>query len=353
MRSGGALLTGSVMCLWLCTAACYRDHNTAAVLPAVYHWKTVFSPDSTEQVWLRENEMRRVYVKFFDVDLDAREDLPTPRASVVLPAQLYPDTDYVPCVFITNRVFSRIGETETDELATRVWDKVLRMVEQSGALPFPREIQIDCDWTGSTREAYFRFLTQLRKNLTTSNIQLSVTIRLHQAKFPEETGIPPVDRGMLMFYNIGNLSDLTTSNSILNRSAAEQYLSDYSDYPLPLDLALPIFRWGVLFRDEKLIRLINNLEAAALSDTAFFRKDAPHRYTVQKSTYLEGYYLYSGDQLRLEGIRTDLLLDVAALIKPRLAPDSFHLAFYHLDPETIKDFPHDSIQLLLQLFETP
>jgi len=348
-RSYAALLF--VLVIGMTTVACHRDQSPAAVLPAAYHWKTVFAPDSAEQAWLQANDMDRLYLKFFDVDIDGPDAQPEPHATIVLSSRLLPNTSYVPCVFITNRVFSRIGEPAIDRLARQVSDKILRIVEQSALPELPDEVQIDCDWTATTRAAYFRFLSQLKGHLSAQNIRLSVTIRLHQAKFPEQTGVPPADRGMLMFYNIGSLSAVEENNSILNLEDAQKYLSDYAAYPLPLDLALPIFHWGVLFREETLIRLINNLEATALSDTAFFRTIAPHRFEVKKSTYLNGTYLYAGDHLRIEQVQPEALMDIATLIKPRLARDSFYLALYHLDPETIKFFPHDSIQALLRVFD--
>lgn len=43
-----------------------------------------------------------------------------------------------------------------------------------------KEIQIDCDWTASTQEAYFEFLHYLKEKAKDKQIQLSATIRLHQ-----------------------------------------------------------------------------------------------------------------------------------------------------------------------------
>ena len=64
-----------------------------------------------------------------------------------------------------------------------------------------KEIQIDCDWTASTQEAYFEFLHYLKEKAKDKQIQLSATIRLHQLSMTP----PPVDRGILMMYNTGDV----------------------------------------------------------------------------------------------------------------------------------------------------
>ncbi len=74
-----------------------------------------------------------------------------------------------------------------------------------------RALQIDCDWTTKTAPKYFYFLQQIREKLDAhedggtfaSLAMLSATIRLHQVKYPEKSGMPPVDKGVLMFYNMG------------------------------------------------------------------------------------------------------------------------------------------------------
>jgi len=107
---------------------------------------------------------------------------------------------------------------------------------------------------------------------------------------------------MLMYYNMGEVRAWEESNSILNLEAAEPYLNGKA-YPLPLDLALPLFRWGVVFREGKMIRLINNLSAEALADRTRFFPMTPDRYEVQKGTFLQGHYLYQGDFIRLEAVQ--------------------------------------------------
>lgn len=132
--------------------------------------------------------------------------------SSLVPAQ----TKIVPVVFITNQTLENIDTTATKLLAFKI-SKRIQGIITTNQLPTPEEIQIDCDWTGGTREKYFLLLTELQKFPLFQNTIWSATIRLHQVKFMENTGIPPVDRGMLMFYNMGNIEDINTPDSIYDK----------------------------------------------------------------------------------------------------------------------------------------
>ncbi|MCB0641076.1 MAG: hypothetical protein KDC44_05525, partial [Phaeodactylibacter sp.] len=179
----------------------------------------------------------------------------------------------------------------------------------------------------------------------------SATIRLHQIKYFTRTGVPPVDRGMLMYYNMSPVMDPQTTNSILDLGEAAKYLVNVDRYPLPLDLALPMYTWGVLIREGKVIRLINNLGPEALVDTSRFEQmDGPF-FEVKKSTYLEGYYLYQGDRLRLEQVEADTLIAALAQLRLALPPEARSLAFYHLDSLTVNRYAYDLYQKLQKLFE--
>ncbi|WP_449399704.1 hypothetical protein [Chryseobacterium wanjuense] len=55
------------------------------------------------------------------------------------------------------------------------------------------EIQIDCDWTAGIRDDYFKFLKELKK---VSGKEITCTLRLHQVKDKNLTGIPPVEKSI-------------------------------------------------------------------------------------------------------------------------------------------------------------
>lgn len=329
--------------------ACQRERT---VQPAFYYWKTHLSLSQMEQAYLDSLNVKKLYAKFFDVEWDAAREMPVPLAEITI-GEVGQFT-VVPCIFITNRTFQNLPDEKIAWLAERVDEKLRELWQQ---LPNQRmsEVQFDCDWTASTRERFFQFLENFKaKN---AGIQLSATIRLHQLRDYQDTGVPPVDKGMLMFYNTGDLENWQEENSILNLKIAQQYLASVAgrqssivNYELSVDIALPIFAWGVLFRDGRMIRLINNLRSEQLTDTTRFQKLAGNRFEVIKSTYLDGYYLYKGDQIRTEAIDPMLLVQATDLLQNKLKNNNLTVAFYHLDTTTIKHFPYEVLESVCKKF---
>jgi hypothetical protein len=324
----------------------------ADVTPAFYHWQTALNLTPAEESFLDALQVGKLYVKFFDVTWDQGSSRPVPQASLQVDSLLPSLPEVIPAVFITNEVFRHLPAAETSRLAERIDDKLFRLAAQ---LPghHIREVQFDCDWTEATRDRFFQLLEQLREKLRRRNVRISATIRLHQVRYFRRTGVPPVDRGMLMFYNVGRLQEWEEDNSILSLEQARPYLAGFRQYPLPLDLALPAFAWGVVFREGRFIRLINNLRPADLTDTTRFVKVAANRFEVVKSTYLNGYYLYSGDRIRTEAITPALLRSTARLLRPFFKNKRFTLSFYHLDPATIKYLPYGELEDIIRILEAP
>ena len=259
------------------------------------------------------------------------------------------DFELIPTLFITNRTLLNITDDAIPKLSERIENKI-NEIREANNWSF-KEVQIDCDWSQQTKTKYFELLDRLGKHFRKYNVKLSATIRLHQVKFYRETGVPPVDRGMLMFYNVGNLTKVETENSILDLAEAKKYLVNFESYPLSLDVALPIFRWGVLFRDRKMIKLINNLDGEALVDTTRFLKLEHNRYQVIKSTYLQGHYLYEGDLIRLEQIVESQLEEAVQILKKEIKNPELTISFYHLDSFTINNHPYEKLERLIQSLE--
>lgn len=303
---------------------------------AFYHWRTAFSLSDAEQLLLDSLGVDRLYVKFFDVDWEPGEGA-VPLAAVQLDTQGLHGRQLIPTVFLTNRTLTQIAPDSIPLLASNM----VRKIDALWDLPAAslREIQIDCDWTASSRLTYFALLEALDSLYQGREVQLSATIRLHQLRYPERTGLPPVDKGVLMFYNMGDLQDWSEPNSILNLEKAAAYLPDDLQYPMPLDLALPLFRWAVLYRDQRMIKLINEPDLSQLQQSGHYQLIGPGRYQVTHSTYLDGYYLYQGDQLRIESIDADQLRAAWQLVHRQIPAAAESLIFYHLDSAVVARYP--------------
>ncbi len=295
-----------------------------------YYWKTHFSLTSEEKNALTALEVKQLYVKFFDIDWDMTLQQAVPLAMVSFDTVALGEHVLVPTIFISNRTFLNLPFAQIEELAQKTTKKIAQLSPISYS-----EIQIDCDWTMQTKSSFFSFLTVLKK----INIEkkVSCTIRLHQIKDAAQMGIPPCESGVLMLYNTGNLEDSQEANSIFNAKLAQNYLAHLEDYPLKLDFALAIFQWGVIQRDGKAIKLIHGLSEKQLTNVRFLKQDATH-FEVLQSTYLEGYYLYAGDKIRLEKATSEDLKTMAVFIAHHAKHQPYCILFYHLDEKNIQNY---------------
>ena len=199
-----------------------------------YYWKPVFSLDSVEKKALRDNAVQTLYVRYFDVDWSPADTAPVPATPLQFSAS---PSDYtiIPVICFRNRVFEKLAPVAIPAFAADLFSRV-RAINASQHLQ-NREIQFDCDWTENTKENYFSFLQQYHRISVQS---LSATIRMYQLKYPDKTGIPPVDYGVLLFYNMDD-TDTGYSRSVYERPLSHRYTPSLRSYPLNLDIALPIF----------------------------------------------------------------------------------------------------------------
>ncbi|MEQ8352064.1 MAG: hypothetical protein RH862_11305 [Leptospiraceae bacterium] len=300
-------------CLSPHTAESKKDFNltrtTLASRGAFYFWQ-VRAPLPGKQE-LRNFGVDTLYVRYFDVT--AGKSGPRP---VGIRKTVKTDAVVIPVVYITVSALKGLNEKETEELARNIW-KLIQKIGFTGP-----EIQIDCDWTPSTRRTYFALLENIRKAMHSSpDLTLSATIRLHQLKYYRRTGIPPVDRGAVMIYNMGDLSNPEESNSIFRADLAKQYLDGkwLSEYPLPLDIAMPDFQWGVAFLNGSFHSLVHGITEAQLQKNS--RKSGSNNYSLEEEFMWDGQNLPAGTRIRMEKVDVCERWQVLELIAGRLADD--------------------------------
>ena len=328
--------------------SCEKSAESTGPEIAFYHWKNEINLTAAESSYLQDLKVQKLYLRFFDVDWDVDRQEPVPVSEINISSSNLPST-IVPTIFITNRTFLKIKKNDILSFVENLFLKIEK-IQKEIPETYISEIQIDCDWSQKSKENYFYFLDTLKNKLKREGKNLSVTIRLHQLKYPEKTGIPPSDRGALMCYNVGDLQKWETNNSILDDKITSTYLKNNMQYPLPLDIALPVFQWGVLFRDGEMIKLISQLNPSELADQNFYNKKNTNRYIVQRSTYLHGHYLYPGDQIRLESVSPHILKIVSKQLKYARPSSNQTLIFYHLDSLTVAKYPVAEIKKIQRIF---
>jgi hypothetical protein len=307
--------------------SCNENREHRQIERSFYYWKSVLFFTNFEKQKLDSLKVKTIYLKFFEVDWDEVTGKPLPVAKLQIASyKLQGGITIIPVVFITNQCIQRIDSSQVKQLAENIYSLILEIKQSIGIDSIP-EIQIDCDWTATTKDKYFQLLNNLKPQ--TTNHKLSATIRLHQIKFLSKTGVPPVDRGLLMCYNMGNLKDPATKNSILEMEELKKYIGSLSTYPLPLDVAFPLFDWKVLYRNNIYNGLIQDLPDAAFSSS--FCNKSGNRYQVLKDTLLQGYDLRKGDMIRDEQSNIKEVIAAANEISKRLKNTPLRVSLYHLD----------------------
>lgn len=324
--------------------SCNSEPEETRVSSSFYHWKSTYANGDNTMAYLNELQSEKIFVRYFDVVLEDGELVPV--ATVERGAPINRNLEIVPVVYITNAAMKAVKPENIPILAQRIFKKI-KSTHPWLSNNSIREIQIDCDWTGNSRDNFFDLLNSLKGLLDQNTQHLSCTLRLHQYNAPEVTGIPPVDKVMLMFYNMGEVNDFNEVNSIINLEAAAQYLTSSKSYPLPMDMALPLFQWGCVFRDQKLVHLTNNLTIKELQDEKRFLEISPNRFQVIKSTYLQGYFLYDGDEIRHESVSYQQLHSAAKMLAGIKNNRETTLAFYHLDSLNLEKFSPDQLNRIM------
>ncbi|MDK2090568.1 hypothetical protein [Aliarcobacter butzleri] len=246
----------------------YNKTQKKDIQISFYSWENSFE---------EQNINEKLYIKVLDINFSTKLELlktnikETPK-------------NFIPVIYITNETMKNVDYS----LVSKAILETLKNYKFD-------EIQIDCDWSLSTRSNYFNLLEDLKEKL---NKKISATIRLHQIKYYTKTGIPPVDYGVLMYYNMSNIGDFNTKNSILDNEIAKKYHYNFDVYPLKLKLALPLYSQAIQFREEKAISLFEGVEEKDFNND--FEKLENNRYKVLNSHYFKGRYIYKDDIFRLE-----------------------------------------------------
>lgn len=313
--------------------------KTESVDLSMYYWKTNFKLSSIEQSFLQENDIEKVYIRYCDVGL--KNDQPVPIAPIewndveTLPKEL------IPVIYIKNEVFLK-PNLEIKDLVQKLHTYIQQI--HSKASISTTHIQFDCDWSLNSKNQYFEFLKEFKKQ---TNYDLSATIRLHQIKYFEKTGVPPVDHGVLMYYNMGTIA-ANDLNSIYDREVALQYISRLSDYPLALDIALPIFSWGVHSREGKIVNVIGGLRAGDFNDISSLKKIKTSTYIVEDEYLYEGRLLQKGDIIKIEAVSEKELLQIANDLNKYLNQKPKEIILYDLNEKNIKSYEKEIFKTIRQ-----
>lgn len=328
-----------------------------------YYWKNNSSAlEFAETSTLRELQVGKLYVKFFEVDRDPDYgDIPIAKTQLRIadysaPGMCEGDTalskvmnglEIIPTVFVKNEVLRSSSKNSLDSLADNISFLVNKYFREKIGNPSIayNELQIDCDWTIKTKENYFYLLRAIKRE---SGKRLSCTLRLYPYKYPETMGVPPVDKVTLMCYNLLSPLKNPGKNSILDNAELESYLAGAAKYPLHLDIALPVFSWAQVYRQDEFTGMINPNETNLVH---FVKTVDSLWYELVQDVEIGNHYLREGDRVKWEKItEKDLRNAIAIITKYVEIEDNATITFFHLDEANLKSYDDETLNGLYSDF---
>lgn len=304
----------------------------------IYYWKSWVSLSDKEKEFLKDNEVKRLYLRFFDIQYDYRYGgVPTAEVGVYA-ADLPQRTEVVPCVFITLEALKEMKGRE-QEFAKKIYERIDAKCK-NGDLTF-KEIQLDCDWTESVRDIFFGLCSEMKSLTKKSGKRLSSTIRLHQLSQPA----PDVDKGILMVYNVGDLKNPQETNSILRYDIVKKYLANAPKYKLPLDVAYPVFSWGVVFNGTDFLRLT---QLDTIPDAIPELKRLHDNVYALQSNVSDALELDFKQTVRYEMASFSEIIKTKQLVENYLGYKPENTILYHLDEKQLANYSTDEIK---QIYE--
>ncbi|MDP2454358.1 MULTISPECIES: hypothetical protein [unclassified Kaistella] len=287
-----------------------------------YYWRTHLSLNAAEKTVLQKATSPYIYTRFFDIEkVDGKFQ---PVAVITKDQTFETDKEIVPVVFIKNDVFYDISSNEINFLAENV-NSLIKKKQTEFGIKISKEIQIDCDWTAGTRKEYFEFLQRLKDF---SKKEITCTLRLHQVKNSKLSGIPPAEKVYLMCYSTSSPLENSDRNSILDLPTLKNYLKNVDLYPLDMDIALPIYSWGIVTNHVGKHKLINALSTEDLKN-ANFRKISDNEVEIMKDGFYFGNFLNKGFTIKVEEISEDQLTETKNFLNKKLT--NYAIVYYQLD----------------------
>ena len=138
-----------------------------------------------------------------------------------------------------------------------------------------------------------------------------------------------------MLYNVGDLKN-KQQNSTLESSIVKQYINTETDYPLLLNIGLPLFSQTIITNNDNRIKIIKNTERNVLENDDHFKIVDNLNLMVVKDTLYKGFFLSKGYNLKFEEINETVITESFRIIKNSNLKIN-EVIFYHLDEKSLSN----------------
>lgn len=340
------------------------------------YWQTTYWSNSINQNTADSLGVKHIYMRLFDVGWNPYEKSAAPMATLWDFSDDANQMQVTPCIYITNDAMQQSTRPQLKKLASDIHKRMTKILEgtrdktarytvykkmndsvykgdvdslerfeQNAFNDRIKEILIDCDWTQGSRDNYFYFLSELKKEIPAYKV--AATIRLWQYRDYELAGVPPVDNGLLMCYNMESPTDYKNKNSIGSPEVLKQYVN-HDDYPLKLNAALPIFSWSLVFRGGRFLGILDRDRSNLKSPV--FKKIGDNRYVFTRDQVIGGTFYRNGDEVRVEKISDTEMRKMISILEDHIDLENSKVTFFSWDENFIKDYGIKNISEYYSLF---
>ncbi|MDH5828570.1 hypothetical protein QFY99_18225 [Sphingobacterium faecium] len=314
-----------------------------------YYLNSIYKPDTVSQKLVGELKANLLFIRLMNIDFKDKGIEPVLLSPVSFEQTVDHNQEIIPVVTIQQRIFTELDSLQIRGLAHKIVPFITDKIKQGGQ-DFFKELQLDCDWTINSRDKFFYLLEYLQSVPELNEVTVTATLRLQQIKDIQSNGIPPVKKATLLCYNTGNINQFGNHNSILNQQDLTTYLSStLKNYPLQLDIVLPLFDRYVAFRDQKYIGISNHFSRYDLNDKSLFIKNPKTDLYILKQD-LEKDSLKKGDVIRHEYVPNEQLVETAKFISKALDGKQNSIIFFHLAPEVVSNYETADLQKIISAF---
>ncbi|RZJ49119.1 MAG: hypothetical protein EOO19_06205, partial [Chryseobacterium sp.] len=121
-------------------------------------------------------------------------------------------------------------------------------------------------------------------------------------------------------------------NSILDVKTLKSYLKHLDDYPVKLNVALPIYSWGIVTNHLGKHKLINALSEKDLKNQNF-KKISDNEIEIVKDGFYFGNYLNKGFKIKIEEISDKQIKEVVQFLDKKIS--NYNVIYYQLDSKFV------------------
>ena len=154
-------------------------------------------------------------------------------------------------------------------------------------------------------------------------------------------GVPPVDRATLMCYNLLNPIKNPRKNSILDIDEMSKYLDTEINYPVPLDVALPVYSWMQCYDRDRFKGVIHG---PIEQYSELMIHDRGLWYSMKTDTVISTIYVRKGDRIKMERVQEKDLSKAIDLVKKSGAlKNDAVFSYFHLTSQELKFYSYEKL----------